>query len=550
MAAINFPSSPSNGDVHTENGATYEYETSTTSWLKVPSTWINDGSYVYYDGALNVGIGTTTPSTKLHVVGTTLLAGETDVTGDFAVNTDALWVNASNGRVGIGTVSPAVTLAIQGTDAVLLTVGTTAQRPAGLTGMIRFNSTNDGFEGYTSAWGAIGDVTASSLATVATSGDYTDLISLPTLGTAAATAITDYATSAQGTSADTAFGWGDHDAAGYLPLTGGTMTGQLTSPNINLTGFLNFTGTGTSLIYSNDGGEDIEIRVNNSQSATATDLLLRGRGANDTITTTIGNTIVSQITSTGLVVTGTVDATSYTGDGSALTGISGGGGGGGITWELKTTTYTAVANDGIIADTSGGIWTLTLPATPATGDVVQLVDGADWNANNLTVARNGETIESVASDLIMDVGNIAVDLIFDGTTWQVTSQASGYSGEAVTTTGIQTLTNKTMDDVALTGKVTEAVFVITGTTPELDPANGTMTTWVLSGASTPTFAATWAQGESMLILIDDGSANTITWPSMLWAGGVEPTLATSGYSAITIFKLGANIFGIYAGDFS
>jgi hypothetical protein len=37
---------------------------------------------------------------------------------------------------------------------------------------------------------------------------------------------------------------------------------------------------------------------------------------------------------------------------------------------------------------------------------------------------------------------------------------------------------------------------------------------------------------------------------MLWAGGVEPTLATSGYSAITIFKLGANIFGIYAGDFS
>jgi hypothetical protein len=500
MAAINFPSSPSNGDTYTENGATYEYETSTTSWLKVPSTWINDGSYVYYDGALNVGIGTITPSTKLHVVGTTLLAGETDVTGDFAVNTDALWVNASNGRVGIGTVSPAVTLDIQGTDAVLLPVGTTAQRPSGAAGMIRYNSTDGGFEGYTSTWGAIGDVTASSLATVATSGDYTDLISLPTLGTAAATAITDYATSAQGTSADTAFGWGDHAAVGYV--LGGTFATVATS------------GDYTDLISLPTLGT--------AAATAATDYATSAQGANADTAFGWGN--------------------------HALAGY--GGGGGGITWELKTTTYTAVANDGIIADTSGGIWTLTLPATPATGDVVQLVDGADWNANNLTVARNGETIESVASDLIMDVGNIAVDLIFDGTTWQVTSQASGYSGEAVTTTGIQTLTNKTMDDVALTGKVTEAVFVITGTTPELDPANGTMTTWVLSGASTPTFAATWAQGESMLILIDDGSANTITWPSMLWAGGAEPTLATSGYSAITIFKLGANIFGTYAGDFS
>lgn len=35
------------------------------------------------------------------------------------------------------------------------------------------------------------------------------------LGTAAYTASTDYATSAQGTKADTAYGWGDHSTAGY-----------------------------------------------------------------------------------------------------------------------------------------------------------------------------------------------------------------------------------------------------------------------------------------------------------------------------------------------
>ena len=43
-----------------------------------------------------------------------------------------------------------------------------------------------------------------SLANVATTGSYNDLLNLPTLGTAAATASTDYATAAQGTLADSA----------------------------------------------------------------------------------------------------------------------------------------------------------------------------------------------------------------------------------------------------------------------------------------------------------------------------------------------------------
>lgn len=53
--------------------------------------------------------------------------------------------------------------------------------------------------------GAYSDLTGTpSLATVATTGAYTDLTGLPTLGTAAATASTDYATAAQGAKADTA----------------------------------------------------------------------------------------------------------------------------------------------------------------------------------------------------------------------------------------------------------------------------------------------------------------------------------------------------------
>jgi hypothetical protein len=102
------------------------------------------------------------------------------------------------------------------------------------------------------------------------------------------------------------------------------------------------------------------------------------------------------------------------------------------TWLRETTTYTATAPSAIIADTSGGDWTLTLPASPSTGDYVQLLDGADWSANNLTVARNGETIDGDAEDLVMNIGNIAVDLIYDGTTWQITAQVGGQGGDVAT----------------------------------------------------------------------------------------------------------------------
>ena len=50
---------------------------------------------------------------------------------------------------GIGVYKdPSVTLDIQGTDAVQLTAGTTAERPTAAAGMIRFNSTTSKFEGY------------------------------------------------------------------------------------------------------------------------------------------------------------------------------------------------------------------------------------------------------------------------------------------------------------------------------------------------------------------------------------------------------------------
>jgi hypothetical protein len=101
---------------------------------------------------------------------------------------------------------------------------------------------------------------------------------------------------------------------------------------------------------------------------------------------------------------------------------------GGISWSAKTANYTAVSNDGIIANTSGGTFTVTLPATPATGDVVSVVDGGNWATTNLTIGRNGSTIEGDAADMTLDIGGVSVDFIYDGATWQTYIQLGASGG--------------------------------------------------------------------------------------------------------------------------
>ena len=67
-----------------------------------------------------------------------------------------LFVDVANQKVGIGDSTPSVSLDINATDAVQMPAGTTAQRPTGVNGMFRYNSTTNQFEGFAnSAWGAI-----------------------------------------------------------------------------------------------------------------------------------------------------------------------------------------------------------------------------------------------------------------------------------------------------------------------------------------------------------------------------------------------------------
>ncbi len=108
-----------------------------------------------------------------------------------------------------------------------------------------------------------------------------------------------------------------------------------------------------------------------------------------------------------------------------------------------------------------------------------------------------------------------------------------------------TLSNKTLSSPVISGSVTEGVYAVTGTTPALSPTNGTIQTWTLTGNSTPT-AGTFNAGQSMTLMIDDGSGYSVTWTSVpvTWLnGGIAPTLATSGYTPIVLWKVGSTIYG-------
>lgn len=127
---------------------------------------------------------------------------------------------------------------------------------------------------------------------------------------------------------------------------------------------------------------------------------------------------------------------------------------------IKTATYTAIAGDSIIANTTGGVFAITLPANPSAGNRVKISDGGDWSVNPLTVARNGSTIEGSATDFLLDINDISVDFIYDGSTWQVYANVgkqgdigftgsrgefgfTGSTGSSGSSGGISTISNDT-----------------------------------------------------------------------------------------------------------
>ena len=92
--------------------------------------------------------------------------------------------------------------------------------------------------------------------------------------------------------------------------------------------------------------------------------------------------------------------------------------GGGNPWISKTGSYTALNNDRIFVDTTGGAFSIALPTTPSTGDTVRVLDVAgNFNTFALTLTRNGSNIMGAASDLTLSTQYEGVALVYSGATY-------------------------------------------------------------------------------------------------------------------------------------
>ena len=144
----------------------------------------------------------------------------------------------------------------------------------------------------------------------------------------------------------------------------------------------------------------------------------------------------------------------------------------GVGYIAKTANYTTANLEGVLANTAGGAFTVTLPASPSLGDQVIIADaGGAFGTNKLTTGRNGSTIDGTAADLVLDIDSVSVQFVYSGTTWEVYAQVGGNGGSVVTLAGTQTLTNKTLTAPVLTAPVLTA------------PALGTPASGILSACT-------------------------------------------------------------------
>ena len=85
-------------------------------------------------------------------------------------------------------------------------------------------------------------------------------------------------------------------------------------------------------------------------------------------------------------------------------------------WIEITDSGSIVAGSKNIIDTSVKPITLTLPASPSLGDEIKIIDGTGNAAtNNITINMNGENIEGITDNLLLDVNRSSITLLYYNT---------------------------------------------------------------------------------------------------------------------------------------
>ena len=169
------------------------------------------------------------------------------------------------------------------------------------------------------------------------------------------------------------------------------------------------------------------------------------------------------------------------------------------------------------------------------------------NANNNVTFDAGVTATSFTGDGA-NLTNVPAPSTFNAA--NLTGTLPAIDGSALT--GIADATKLPLTGGTLTGSVTfedainENVYTITdGASVDLDPDNGMIQQWTLGANRTATESL--STGQSVMLMVSAGSY-TLTFPTITWVGGSAPTLATSGYTVIELWKTASTLYGATVGD--
>ena len=168
--------------------------------------------------------------------------------------------------------------------------------------------------------------------------------------------------------------------------------------------YLRHDGTGDLYIQTNGSAEDIfiqskdnlELRVNNQ-----TDLAVQCTGNAGTALFHQGNQKITTA-SGGVTVTGTVAATSYTGDGSALTGIEAG---------IQTSVPKSVSGITTVLDLSKDDFKITAAGITT----IDVIGGSEGNSHTLRIHNSGITTVGFSTYFLFPSGAAPIIPTADGT---------------------------------------------------------------------------------------------------------------------------------------
>lgn len=222
--------------------------------------------------------------------------------------------------------------------------------------------------------------------------------------------------------------------------------------------------------------------------------------------------------------------------------------------ELHDVAITAVQNNDIIAyNASTTVWRnrqlfdSTAPAALAASATAGV---------SVTAARVDHVHARPTFDELTIASATFGDILYrDSVSWA--RLPAGTSGNFLRTqgAGASPTWSNTFTDPAIIGTILEDIFTITdGAAFEVDPGNGSIQLITLGASRTPK-ATNFAAGESVTLMVNDGTAYTLTWTDstwgtggVVWVGGTAPTLATSGYTVIQFWKVSTQVYGARVGD--